>query len=211
MVTAGRERARTGGRGVLGRAAVLCGAVTLAAALSGCGGGDGDDKPSAGPSAAAKASTAAPSASARSTAPAGPDAAEKAAVLTSYDRMWAEQMKAYRKASLKGTDVEKYATLDALGQFKLDLAHLESNGTVIKGDMGHEVKVTGLDLEAKTSKATLSDCVDLSKWKTYDVKARKMIPLPSAQPLRYVATATAEKWDGRWMVTAFKPDGDRPC
>ncbi|MBO3681784.1 hypothetical protein [Streptomyces sp. NEAU-YJ-81] len=64
--------------------------------------------------------------------------------------------------------METYATLDALGQFKLDLAQLESNGTVIKGDMGHEVKVIGLDLEAKTPKATLSDCVDLSKWKTYE-------------------------------------------
>ncbi|MFI5634689.1 hypothetical protein ACIA8E_36145 [Streptomyces sp. NPDC051664] len=120
-------------------------------------------------------------------------------------------MKAYRKADAKGTDLRHYAALDALSKFELDLAHMKANSTVIKGEMGHEAEVTGIDLAAKLPKATLSDCVDLSKWRTVDTKTGKVIPLPTAQPMRYVATAKAEKWDGHWMVTDYTPDGGRTC
>ncbi|MFE9912513.1 hypothetical protein [Streptomyces clavifer] len=64
-----------------------------------------------------------------------------------------------------------------------------------------------LDMDAQTPTATLSDCVDLSGYETYDVKAKKAIPLPAQQPLRYVMTATAQRWDGRWMVTDIDPQG----
>ncbi|MGW1894177.1 hypothetical protein ACWCP6_28610 [Streptomyces sp. NPDC002004] len=125
--------------------------------------------------------------------------------------MSAEQMKAYRKASAKGTEVEKYATAEALGQIRNDLARMKEAGTVVRGEIRHHAKVTGLDMEATTPKATLADCVDLSKYQTYDIKARKVIPLPSAQPLRYVMTAKAERWHGRWMVTSLNPQGGPTC
>ncbi|MFH8736809.1 hypothetical protein [Streptomyces sp. NPDC017964] len=173
--------------------------------ISGCGSSDGGDKPSA----KSPATTPAPS---KSSAKADPEAAEKASVLDSYRRMWAEQMKAYRKADAKGTDLTKYASLDALGKFRLDLAHMRKYNTVIRGELGHEdTKVSALDMNAKTPKATVTDCVDLSDWQTYDVKAKKVIPLPSNQPMRYMATAKAERWNGHWMVTDYTPDGERKC
>lgn len=52
-------------------------------------------------------------------------------------------MKAYRHASAKGTQLEKYATLDALGQFRNDLARMKEAGTVVRGEIGHDAKVTG--------------------------------------------------------------------
>lgn len=185
------------------RAAALCSAATLILALAGCSSGDGD-KPSPAPSTAeGRPSNAKNSAD--------PQAAEKAAVLASYDAMWVEQMKAYRKADAKGTDLKKYATLNALSKFEVDLAHMNKNGTVIRGELGHDAEVTAIDTAGKLPKATIQDCVDLSKWQTLDTKTNKPIPLPTNQPLRYVATATAEKWPGGWMVTDYTPDGARTC
>ncbi|MFI2361076.1 hypothetical protein ACH5AG_41310 [Streptomyces anulatus] len=174
--------------------------MPLALALTGCGGGDDGAKPSAAPPAASSPTPAA-------TTSADPDAAEKTAVITSYEAMTREQMKAYRQADATGTDLEKYATTEALGQIRNDLANMQTAGTVVRGELGHDTEVTGLDMEAQTPTATLSDCVDLSGYETYDVKAKKAIPLPTEQPLRYVMTATAQRWDGRWMVTDIDPQG----
>lgn len=185
-------------------AAALSGAVALVLVLAGCGGDGQDEKPRTMPSPASPTPGAGKSAD--------PQEAEKTAVLASYSSMWVEQMKAYRKADAKGTDVEKYVTLDALGQFRNDLARMKKAGTVVRGELGHEnTTVTALDLDAKTPKATLSDCVDLSKWETYSTKRDEAIPLPKNQPRRYVATATAEKWPNGWMVTTFRPHGERSC
>ncbi|MCX4417804.1 hypothetical protein OOK43_31700 [[Kitasatospora] papulosa] len=172
--------------------------------LTGCGSGD-DAKLSA-------ATTAASSAPAASESPADPDAAEKAAVLASYTLMWMEQMKAYRVASPDGTKLKDFATLDALTAFERDLAHMKKNHTVIRGELGHEPEVTALDVDAKLPMATLEDCIDLSKWKAERTPSGEVVPLPTAQPLRYVATATVERWDNnRWMVTEYEPDGTRAC
>jgi hypothetical protein len=139
--------------------------------------------------------------------PADPDAADRAKVLAVYRSM----TEAYRTGTDKGTGLERYASLDALGQTRLDLARMKEAGAVVRDEIGHDPKVTSLDLEATTPTATLSDCIDLSKYQTYDVRAKKVIPLPSEQPLRYTATATAERWDGRWMITKVNTQGGGTC
>ncbi|MCX5106992.1 hypothetical protein OG305_48015 [Streptomyces sp. NBC_00439] len=179
--------------------------MTAVLLLAGCGGGDDDAKPSEAPPVASA------SASAPATSTTDPDAADKAAVLAAYTSMWGEQMQAYRKADAKGTDLKKYAALNALSKFEADLAHMKKNSTVIRGDLGHSPKVTALDTAGKLPKATVQDCVDLAKWETLDTKTDKPIPLPTSQPLRYVATASAEKWPGGWMITDYTPDGARTC
>ncbi|MEU5417393.1 hypothetical protein [Streptomyces clavifer] len=193
-MTARQARPRT-------RALALCGVVGLILGLTGCGGSSDDTKP---PTVLSTPSSAAPEPSA---SPADPDVAVKAAVLASYSAMSREQMKAYRQADATGTDLEKYATTEALGQIRNDLAGMQAAGTVVRGELGHDAEVSELDMDAQTPTATLSDCVDLSGYETYDVKAKKAIPLPAQQPLRYIMTATAQRWDGRWMVTDIDPQG----
>ncbi|MER5740464.1 hypothetical protein ABT117_33025 [Streptomyces sp. NPDC002262] len=147
------------------------------------------------------------------TPPATPDpqAADKEAALKAYTAMWTEQMKAYAKADTKGTNLEKYVSLVALGQIRLDLARMKQAGTVATGELGHEPEVTALDTTGPLSKATVQDCLDLSGWKTVRVKTGETIPLPSAQPRRYLATATVEKWPTGWIVTTYTPDGEHTC
>lgn len=125
--------------------------------------------------------------------------------------MWAEQMKAYQKADAKGTDLAKYASLDALGKFRLDLAHMKQFGTVGGGKVGHSPKVSSIVLDAKTPRATVNDCIDLTNWRAKQVKTGKVILLPANQPKRYVATAKAERWDGHWMIVDYTPDGEQAC
>ncbi|MER7780495.1 hypothetical protein ABTZ21_36855 [Streptomyces sp. NPDC096191] len=85
------------------------------------------------------------------------------------------EAEAYRTGTDKGTGLERYASLDALGQTRLDLARMKEAGTVVRGEVGHDPEVTSLDLEAKTPTAKLSDCIDLSEYQTYDVRAKKVM------------------------------------
>ncbi|MFD9541449.1 hypothetical protein [Streptomyces sp. NPDC060022] len=180
----------------------LCGTVGLALALTGCGASD---------NAQPQAPSQAPSTPSLWASPADPDAAVKTAVLTSYTSMWVEQMKAYRKASPEGTRLKDFATLDALSVIERDLATMKKNGARVVGGIGHGPEVVALDMEAKIATATVEDCIDLSHWRAQRTSG-EAIPLPSAQPKRFVATASMERWDNnRWMVTEYKPDQNQSC
>ncbi|GGM20686.1 hypothetical protein GCM10010129_76260 [Streptomyces fumigatiscleroticus] len=179
--------------------------LTATAGMSACSSSDGDSKASTQPPTAVSPS------SSPSSSPTDAYAEEKAAALAAYSGMTTEQAKAYRQASIKGTALEKYATLDALSRIELDSYRMKEAGTVVRGEIGHDAEVTGLDMTSKTPRATLSDCVDLSRYETYDTKAKKVIPLPTNQPVRYRATAEAERWDGHWMVTDIDTRGGGSC
>ncbi|MFB7609865.1 hypothetical protein [Streptomyces gardneri] len=183
-------------------------ALALVLTLAGCGGKDGDAK--------APATTAPPTTATATPAPAtssaDPEATEKRAVLAAFDAMWAEQGKAFRQADVKGTRLEQYATLRALGEIRMGAARMKQAGTVMRGELrAEDATVTALDLAAATPKATLTTCVDLSAYETYDTRAKKPVPLPTNQPLRYVSTVQAEKWPSGWMVTDIAQEGARSC
>ncbi|KAA6210181.1 hypothetical protein [Streptomyces filamentosus] len=126
--------------------------------------------------------------------------------------MWAERAKAYAKADLKGTALEKYATTNALGQIRLDLARMKKAGTVVRSAPRQTATtVASLDLAAELPTATLTSCVDMTTYERYDTQAKKTIPLPTAQPMRYAATAVLEKWDDGWIVTTYTPHGQQSC
>ncbi|GHA39075.1 hypothetical protein GCM10010372_44080 [Streptomyces tauricus] len=70
---------------------------------------------------------------------------------------------------------------------------MKEQRTVIRGQLGHDAKVTPLVALAKLPTATIEDCADLSTWQTTDTRTDKALPLPTNQPRRYVVTATTEK------------------
>ncbi|MFF7183516.1 hypothetical protein [Streptomyces sp. NPDC008121] len=153
--------------------------------------------------------TAAP---APATTSADPQAAEKKAVLASFEGMWTEQGKANAKADAKGTALRKYTALDALSKIENNLARMRQSGIVIRGELGHSgTAVTTLDLTPRTPKAVVTTCVDLSTYERYDTRAKKTIPLPSNQPVRYLMTIHTEKWPTGWIVTDLQQEGARTC
>ncbi|MFH8492222.1 hypothetical protein [Streptomyces longisporoflavus] len=141
---------------------------------------------------------------------ADPQAKDKKAVLEVYERMWEEQVKAYAKGSIDGTNLKDYATKDALGRVMGDLLGMKQDDTVTKGAPSHDTEVTSLDLRKEIPKARLSDCLDISEWKTVKRGSGEVQPLPSEQPSRFETTIDAQKWGKKWMITGFKPSAD-PC
>ncbi|MET8506870.1 hypothetical protein ABZV60_19775 [Streptomyces sp. NPDC004787] len=177
--------------------------AVLALALTGCTTAGTDAKPTA--TTAPATTTAAPT-----TTPADPQSAEKAAILGAFGSMWTEQMKAYRQRSVKGTDLEKYATFDALGETRITVTRMTQAGTQIQGEPRYDgATVSMLDLTAKTPKAVITACTDLSGYRM--TKAGKPVPLPTNQPLRYLMTVSAEKWPNGWMITRINREGSRSC
>ncbi|MFE6904458.1 hypothetical protein ACFVFJ_48130 [Streptomyces sp. NPDC057717] len=185
---------------LIGTALVGCSVFALTACSSDSK--SDESKPSSKPTKAEKVQ---PSKSA------DPQEVEKTAVLAAYQHMQDERLKAYGKASERGTQLQKYATLDALGQFRLAMLDMKKAGTVVKGALGHSDTTATIRSGTKPPSASVSDCVDLSQWKTWDTKANKEIPMPSAQPQRYRATAELEKWKDGWIVTTYVPHGNQEC
>ncbi|MGW3149751.1 hypothetical protein ACWDG1_34835 [Streptomyces sp. NPDC001177] len=177
-----------------------CGLLAVTACSS--DGDSADNRPT-------RTSTSSTPAPATSSATADSQEAAKAAVLQAYSRYWQEQAKAYAQADIKGTELKKYATKNALARAMGDVLVMKKAGTVTTGAPGHQAQVTSLTLTGKIPEATLRDCLDISAWKT--VKKGKVQPFPSNQPLRYVTTAKAEKWGKQWMITDSMPDGSRTC
>ncbi|MCX4411220.1 hypothetical protein OG840_59540 [Streptomyces sp. NBC_01764] len=125
--------------------------------------------------------------------------------------MWDEQIKAYAQTDIKGTSLKTYATKDALTRALGDLLIMKQAGTATKGAPTHDAKVTSLTLGLEIPKATISDCLDISKWPTVKKKTGAVQPFPTSQATRYVTTVNAEKWGNRWMITKLTPDGARTC
>ncbi|MEU6680891.1 hypothetical protein [Streptomyces sp. NPDC046925] len=204
MTRAGNQQAYSGVRTrKRQRAVALILALCATGALTACSSDSGADaeKSSAPPSK--------PTAD-KPTKSADPQAGEKKAVLEVYERMWEEQAKAYAKGSIKGTDLKKYSTKNALGRVMGDMLGMKQAGTVTKGAPSHATEVRSMDLGKETPEARLSDCMDISEWKTIKRDSGEVQPLPSEQPTRFETTIEAQKWGKKWMITEFKPSAD-PC
>ncbi|MER6695322.1 hypothetical protein, partial [Streptomyces minutiscleroticus] len=171
-------------------AAALAAAGSLTALASCSGDMDTDAVPSKTSSNTA-ASSPAPSATADP---------EHEAVLAAYTRSWEEQTKAYAQASSDGTDLKQYTSLKALALVESDLSAMRRAGQIATGKPMIHPKVAKVS-DAKIPKATVSDCVDSTKWTLIDKDSRKKVPLPTERLTKYVSTATLEQWGSKWMVT----------
>ncbi|MBM7440385.1 hypothetical protein [Streptomyces sp. HB132] len=129
-----------------------------------------------------------------------------------YDLMWMEREKAYRGASVDGTDLKRYMTPDALSALEADLLSMHEENTVMRGALGHEPVVSTLAADERPPTATVKDCVDRARWQTLDTTTGWRIPAPADQPSRYVATTRMERGDGkRWTVTEYTANRKRSC
>jgi hypothetical protein len=146
---------------------------------------------------------------ASSPSPSTAASSEEAAALAAYARSWEIQTEAYAQASSKGTDLKKVATLQALADIESDLSAMRKAGQVTTGKPVIHPKVTKVT-DAKIPKATISDCVDTTKWTLIDKASKKKIPLPSERLTKYVSTATLEKWGKQWMLTELTAQ-ERAC
>ncbi|MGW2618517.1 hypothetical protein [Streptomyces sp. NPDC001500] len=166
--------------------------------LAGCSdsGADTSSKPSSTP----------PSAS---PSPSSTVDTEDAAVIAAYTNSWDTKVDAYSQASSKGTSVNQYTTFQALADIERNLSAMRKAGQVTTGKPTIHpkvVKTTG----TKILKATVTDCVDTTNWTLIDKTTKRPVPLPSQRLVKYVSTATLEKWGAKWIVTELAAQ-DQAC
>ncbi|WP_330481456.1 hypothetical protein [Streptomyces sp. NBC_00724] len=186
-----RNRCRSAGVGFI---------LLSALALAGC---TSDDAKQSDPEPPVK-----PTASASPTQ--DPETEAKTEALAAYRNFWDEQVKAYAKASIDGTQLTKYATGTALARAQTDVAALQEKGVMATGRPVSNTVVTNMNLGRKVPKATLTDCLDISGWKRVSRKTGKELPVPSKRLNRYVTVIKAEKWGTQWMILDVSPE-QRTC
>jgi len=160
----------------------------------------------------AKASASAPSSAAGTPAPssAAPKAVATAEVLAAYRQYLAEVTKAYARASTEGTDIEKYSSGAALATVQSETKAMNKAGQVTTGKPGSTPEVTAISLDRTVPKATITDCMDVSRWTLVDGATRKEVGLPTERLTRYVDVISVEKWRKQWIVIEEKPQ-ERTC
>ncbi|WP_415954404.1 hypothetical protein [Streptomyces sp. KLOTTS4A1] len=179
----------------------LCLVILLGASLVvGC---SKDTEPSSG---ATTSTPPAPTAS----APTDPDAAEKKALKKVYAKFWEAQAEAYAKGSSKGTNLNDYATTDALVAAESDLLDLQQQGIVTRGKPTSTVSRVSVDMDRKTPSGRLTDCLDTEGWTFHYKDTGKQVPRSDKRILRYIAEVEAEKWGKQWMITKVTPS-KRKC
>ncbi|MFE0678685.1 hypothetical protein [Streptomyces sp. NPDC058867] len=137
-----------------------------------------------------------------------PQATEKAAVLDAYSRFWDEQVKAYAKGSLTGTDFARYAAALALASTEDDLNVLRSKGIVTTGAPTHATTVEDIQPDKKVPSAKLSDCLDSTDWTFIYRKTGRPVDMPEERLIRYVTNVQAEKWGKQWKIVKVTPQQD---
>ncbi len=201
LLSSARPTARDGRKGRIARYGAMAIAVGVALSVSSC---SGDDKASDEPKQSSTPAASAPESSA-SPASSDPQAADKRDVIAAYRSYWSEQVKAYAKANVEGTDLDKYASADALGRARSDVLSLQKAGVVAKGAPVNNPEVTDLDMDRKVPRATVTDCLDVSKWTRVKKKTGETVPSPKGQLKKYTATINTEKWGKQWMILKVTP------
>ncbi|MFD8737493.1 hypothetical protein ACFV06_21585 [Streptomyces sp. NPDC059618] len=172
-------------------------------ALSACN--SGDPKSASNPSSSRPSTTP----TAVSPSPSSLVDAESAAVLAAYSNSWTAHTEAYSKASSADTDLKKNTTFEALADIENNLSAMRKAGQVTTGKPVLHPKVIKVT-DAKIPTAMVKDCVDTTHWTLIDKASKRKVPLPTTRLVKYVSTATLEKWGTKWMVTKLAAQ-DQPC
>ncbi|MFI8308451.1 hypothetical protein ACIF80_34640 [Streptomyces sp. NPDC085927] len=141
-----------------------------------------------------------------------PEAAAKKEAIAAYQSYWRELPKAYAVPAIEGTELKRYAAAEALNKAEETVANLKSNGRLMTGKpVLSNPTVTSAELTKNTPNASVSACLDVSKWKITDKETGKLAPVASNAVSKYVITSLLERWDGSWKVLKYELHADQPC
>ncbi|WP_435057665.1 hypothetical protein [Streptomyces sp. bgisy060] len=180
----------------LRRAVVAATALSVAVTAAGCS-GSGEKKETASPSPTVSKS-------------ADPQAEAKAAVEQTYRSYWDAQAKAFEKVDVRDTGLEKYSFDQAYSKVLADVANMKIKGSAMRGAPQIKPEVTAVSLEESPKKASITDCVDVSKWTLVDAKTGKELELPKNRLTRFVVSASARTVGDEWKIVELTRQ-DRTC
>ncbi|WP_406368390.1 hypothetical protein OG788_46325 [Streptomyces sp. NBC_00647] len=169
-------------------------------ALSACSSSDGKDEATDKPSTVSKSSTA--------PATSDPKEAAQKEAIAAYEAYWREMEKLYADSSGKGARLDRYAASAALKKAETDAKRARDGGLIYVGHVTvTDPTVTKVDVSGKIPNATISNCLDISRWRTVDAKSKKPVKLPANRLTKYVVVSTVEKYPAGWRVTSDDPQG----
>lgn len=177
----------------------LAGLAIAAAASSAACGNSGD---STQPPAALATSTPAPASSADT-------AAASTEALKAYAGYLAASTKASRTNDPFHPELSKYLADPLLTRVRLAIRDAKAHGAVRAGTLKSNPTVTAVDLQAVPATVEIQDCLDATGYRLVFVTSRKAVPGTSAR--RYLATATATRYAGRWLISTGTAHQDQPC
>ncbi|WP_405477826.1 hypothetical protein [Streptomyces canus] len=177
----------------------LCGALALAA----CSSSDGKDEAAVESPSVAESST--------SSAPVDPKETATRESITAYGAYWEEMEKLYSDPTGKGAHLDQYAASAALKNAKADAKRAHDRGLIYTGTVAlTDQTVAKVNVSGKVPNATVSSCLDVSKWQTVDARTKKPVSLPENRLTKYLILSTVEKYPEGWRVTRDEPQG-KPC
>ncbi|MEU5416076.1 hypothetical protein [Streptomyces clavifer] len=190
-------------RNHLRSATLLLAACTLTAAAGCSSEPDTDKKP-------AKSAPAAPTS--EPSKPADPSETAETEVLDTYAKFWNEMERSYAQASTAGTDIKLYAAGVKLVRVQEETSDMKKDGQRLIGSVTvGDPTVSDLDIERKVPSATLTSCLDVSRWDVVDAETKKKLPLPSDRLTKYVNVSTLERWPDGWKVIEDDPQVGKSC
>ncbi|MEU0031759.1 hypothetical protein [Streptomyces sp. NPDC006335] len=175
--------------------------ITLCAALAltACSSSDGKDEADESPSVAQ---------SPTSSATADPKVTAKTEAIAAYGAYWQEMEKLYADPTGKSAHLDQYAASAALKNAEADAKRAHDRGRIYTGSVAlTEQTVTKVDASGRIPNATVSSCLDISKWRRVDAKTKKPVSLPANRLTKYLIVSTVEKYPGGWRVTRDEPQG----
>ncbi|MFH9016056.1 hypothetical protein ACH4C6_32345 [Streptomyces sp. NPDC017943] len=177
-------------------AVVLCAAIAVTACTSSDGKDEAaDESPSVTQSPA-------------SSAPADPKETAKKEAITTYGAYWREMKKLYADPTGKSAQLDQYAASAALKNAEADAKRAHDRGRIYTGSVAlTDQTVTKVNVSGKIPNATVSSCLDISKWQTVDAKTKQPVSLPENRLTKYRIVSTVEKYPEGWRVTSDEPQG----
>lgn len=174
---------------------VAC-ALTAATACSSDDSGGNDPKASPTPSAT------------QPTKPADPSETAKNEAISAYKAYWQEMQKLYADSTGKKANLKQYAASAALTNAEADAKSTHNRKLIHTGEVtvGNPT-VTKLDINRKVPNATLSSCLDISRWQVVNTSTKKLASLPPNRLTKYVVVSTVERWPDGWKVIKDEPQG----
>ncbi|MFF8867906.1 secreted protein/lipoprotein [Streptomyces sp. NPDC015139] len=116
--------------------------------------------------------------------------------------------KLYADPTGRSAHLGQYSASAALKNAEADAKRAHGRGRVYTGTVAlSDQRVTKVDATGKIPNATVSSCLDVSKWQPIDAKSKKPVSLPKNRLTKYVIVSTVEKYPQGWRVTSDEPQG----
>ncbi|MFI9248070.1 hypothetical protein ACIGXF_37170 [Streptomyces sp. NPDC053086] len=143
-----------------------------------------------------------------SSAPADPKETAKKEAVAAYGAYWQEMEKLYADRTGKSAHLDQYAASAVLKNAEADAKRAHDRGRIYIGSVAlTDQTVTKVDVSGKIPNATVSSCLDISKWRRVNAETKKPVSQPANRLTKYRILSIVEKYPEGWRVTRDEPQG----